>query len=96
MRDLNIAVASSLERSNLWQLDRGHSRSATCPKQILDVQRKEPDACILHALAQVTKTLRQVQQDAPMQADSVRRKRKSKMNKHKHRKRLKKLRHRSK
>ncbi len=33
---------------------------------------------------------------APMYADSVRRKRKTKMNKHKHRKRLKKMRHGSK
>ena len=32
----------------------------------------------------------------PMYADSVRRKRKTKMNKHKHRKRLKKMRHGSK
>ncbi len=35
-------------------------------------------------------------QPAPLYADSVRRKRKHKMNKHKHRKRLKKLRHRTK
>ncbi|BDA41936.1 hypothetical protein COCOBI_02-7340 [Coccomyxa sp. Obi] len=37
-----------------------------------------------------------LQQPAPLYADSVRRKRKHKMNKHKHRKRLKKLRHRTK
>lgn len=36
------------------------------------------------------------QQPAPLYADSVRRKRKHKMNKHKHRKRLKKMRHRTK
>ena len=35
----------------------------------------------------------QMQEDGAMHADSVRRKRKTKMNKHKHRKRLKKMRH---
>lgn len=35
-------------------------------------------------------------QQSPLYADSVRRKRKHKMNKHKHRKRLKKMRHKSK
>ena len=35
----------------------------------------------------------QLQEDGAMHADSVRRKRKTKMNKHKHRKRLKKMRH---
>lgn len=34
-----------------------------------------------------------LQEDDAMHADSVRRKRKTKMNKHKHRKRLKKMRH---